>query len=159
MTPFNKSFNAAVLHITNRLLPKGYDVVTTTPDNFEHLKARFAFSGRIAVWDGASHRTIFGDREINWAFRAWHDYCHLTSDHDFSLAGEVDVALMQIDQIDQLYGHGRDARAFKMLVAEEVIGQSYHQWRTGQFVADQRQFARSYLMNAGAPFALDLPTD
>ena len=56
------------------------------------------------VWAGGSDLTIYGDREANYAFRAWHDWCYWRNNLDHSMAGEITACRMQCGHIVQLYG-------------------------------------------------------
>lgn len=92
LEPLYPALNKAVEHIVDVLMPDGFD----TTDNEEHCNTyrklegyHKATGGRIIVWTGASNRTIFGAPEINHAFRAWHDWCHLVLEADFSQAVSI----------------------------------------------------------------------
>lgn len=102
LEPLYPALFKAVEHIVDVLMPDGFD----TTDNEEHcntyrkLEGYYkATGGRIIVWTGASDRTIFGDPAVNHAFRAWHDWCHLVLEADFSQDGEHKVCLMQQRQV------------------------------------------------------------
>ena len=66
-------FNAAVLTICNRILPAGYDVAAVAPETYEELIAHLDAGRRMLVYSGGAEQTIYGDPEVNYAFRAWHD--------------------------------------------------------------------------------------
>ena len=51
----------------------------------------------VVAREGADN-TIFGAPEVNYAFRAWHDWCHWMGGFDFSLYGECATCNMQIEQ-------------------------------------------------------------
>lgn len=140
--PFDRGFNAAVLHIASRLFPTGYDVADKAPGSFDALKAHVARTGRMLVWSGASDDTIFADREVNWAFRAWHDWCHLSGGFDFTLAGETEAAKMQIEHVRALYGRRPD---WERIIWAEVVGQATYFRDQGKFPAEQRAFTESYV--------------
>ena len=91
----------------------------------------------LVVWSGASDSTIYGDRAINWAFRAWHDSLHLALNADFSMQGEKLVALEQCRLI------GSDAMA--KIIMGEVVGQVEYLNKYGHFPTDQFVFMRNYL--------------
>ena len=90
-TGLSRKLNAAVLAMVNNLLPMGYDVSDNAPDTYEKLVNHVNKTGRILVWSGASETTIYGDREVNYAFRAWHDYVHFTHQLGFSVLDEIKV--------------------------------------------------------------------
>jgi len=141
MNPLNPGLNVAVHQIAGRLLPGGFDVSdTAAPDTLESIKAHIAETGRLCVWSGASDHTIFGDRETNWAFRAWHDWCHYRGDLPFTLDGETDAAHMQVEHLIALYGRTEQTAEMAALVLAEVIGQARQLDETGAFPADQVAF-------------------
>src|SRR5208282_1357378 len=104
---FDIHFNAAVLTMCSRLLPGGYDVSLAAPETYEELIAHLDAGGRMVVYSGGSERTIYGDPEVNFAFRAWHDWCHWRGRHDFSQEGERVACAMQSEHLVTLYGESR----------------------------------------------------
>lgn len=147
MTILDKRFNVATLQACNRVLPCGFDVSADAPNIFEALKAHYAETGRVLVWSGASDQTIFGDPEINYAFRAWHDSRHITENLDFSLDSEIKVCLAQIRDLRAIYGNGRLLQHFADILSAEVIGQALYERANGGFPIDQAGFVRCYLRN------------
>lgn len=117
-----------------KLAPK-HSVSDNAPYSFETLKAN-ATSG-LVVWSGASDNTIYGDRAINWAFRAWHDSLHLKLNAPFTLDGEKLVALEQIRLID--------SSELSQIIWAEVVGQVEYFNKYGNFPIDQIAFMRNYL--------------
>ena len=157
--PLDRAFNAAVLHIASRLLPCGFDVGVDAPSTLEAIKGYHAKTGRIKVWNGASDKTIFGDNEVNYAFRAWHDWAHLTGNLPFTFEGECRAATVQQDHLMQLYGAGRvtpQLAPWLAIINAEVVEQAAHYEATGQFARDQRAFDLNALHRAG--FYLDATT-
>ena len=139
-----RAFNAAVLHVTGRLLPRGFDVSPSAPGTWPDLQAHFRRTGRIAVWDGASESSVYGDSEVNYAFRAWHDCAHLRGGYDFTPEGETAAAELQCRDVLSLYPGETGAR-FCQIIWAEVCGQSAHLQRFGAFPADQFRFVHNYL--------------
>lgn len=117
-----------------RLAPK-HHVSDNAPDSFAKLAGSSA-SG-LVVWAGASDGTIYGDRRVNWAFRAWHDSLHLQLGAPFTLEGEKLVAREQARQI------GGDFHA--RVILAEIVGQAEHFAKHGEFPADQLRFMLNYL--------------
>lgn len=115
------------------LAPK-HSVSDMAPHSFETLKAN---CGRLVVWSGGSDKTIYGDRAVNWAFRAWHDSLHLKLNAPFTEAGETQVALEQARII------GSDT--WGKIIIGEVVGQTEYFNKFGHFPADQVEFMRNYL--------------
>lgn len=143
--PLDRAFNVAVNQIANRLFPTGFDVGAEAPDSLLGIVAHVKATGRMLVWNGASSRTIFADPETNYAFRAWHDWCHWRGNLPFTLEGERQAAAMQMDHVRTLFGDGPIARRFCRLIEAEVIGQAECYARTGGYPLDQRAFTVSYL--------------
>jgi len=142
-TPLNEEFNCAVLTIANRLFPTGYDVAEKAPETLDELNAHIAKTYRMVVWNGASHNTIYGSPEVNWAFRAWHDWCHWRYQLPFTPEGERAAAYVQIAHIVRLYGNDWDAIDYAALILAEVVGQAAFYEATGQFPEDQVAFVRT----------------
>ena len=161
MQPLSRAFNVAVKQIADRLYPCGFDVVDSIPVDFESETALADFRAylqsrawRMAVWSGASDNTIFACPETNYAFRAWHDYHHVTAGLAFDSDGEREVCRRQCADILKLYD-GQTAAHFCAILRAEVIGQLQHQKFNGQFPTDQMTFVRAYLDN---PFAAVIRT-
>ena len=147
-------FNVAVMTIARRLFPGGYDVAEDAPSTLEALTAHIARKGRMLVYSGASDATIFGDREHNYAFRAWHDWHHWKRQLPFTPEGEREVARHQENDLYRVYGQPRTEeeqlrrRTHARLIDCEINGQiKYAQNHNGEFPKDQIAFARMYLIS------------
>jgi hypothetical protein len=131
--------------------------VPDAPDSWDKLKAwadDVGYDGPLTpdialpVWSGASDSVCWGN-DVNYAFRAWHDYTHLTEGHDFSREGEQAVALSHLrvvashaaDIIDRLGAAGYLA-VLRIIVAETEGQQEYYA-RHGDFPVDQDRFTRT----------------
>jgi len=90
----DRGLNAAVAHIAYSLAPS-FRVAADAPHTYKELKQQIEGQGIVVVSSAASEQTIYGNSEINYAFRAWHDWCHWRGGHEFSLEGERAVARMQ----------------------------------------------------------------
>ena len=142
----NRAFNCAVLHIAGKLNPRGWAVSDVAPQGLLELKQCIAETGRITVWSGGSEKTIFGDREFNYAFRAWHDATHYVLDAEFDRPGEIAVAQRQIWTLVYLYGRTFvSRRGWASLIWCEVVGQFDYKLAYGEFPDDQMAFTRNYL--------------
>jgi len=142
---FDIHFNAAVLTMCSRLLPGGYDVSLAAPETYEELIAHLDAGGRMVVYSGGSERTIYGDPEVNFAFRAWHDWCHWRGRHDFSHEGERAACAMQSEHLVTLYGESPQTLRWRYILQAEIIGQREYYDRHGEFPEDQRAFVAAYL--------------
>jgi len=145
--PLDAGLNAAVLHMAGRLFPTGFDVSEDAPDTFEKLVDHVRRRRRLTVWSGGSADTIFGNPEVNYAFRAWHDWCHLNGRHDFTLAGEMAAVEMQCEHLLTVYGQSSKTREWCRILRAEVIGQALYLERHGDFPERQRDFVSAYLDN------------
>lgn len=146
MKPFDTGLNTAINHIASKLFPCGYDVADTAPETLDQLNAHIASTGRMVVWSGESDNTIYADAETNWAFRAWHDWCHWKGQLPFTLAGELAALEMQLDHLRTLglWTRFRE-EALRIEVGETA---RYHEI-AGRFPDDPRQFAYNHLIGRG----------
>lgn len=136
----------ACIEIAKRLMPDGYDVADDAPNTFEDLVDRVGKTGKMVVWSGASDKTIFGSPEANYAFRAWHDICHLRGMHRFTPEGELATLKEQIADVRRFIGAGPKADRIATLLHEEIAGQlGYAKNHGGNFPVNQRAFAEAYL--------------
>jgi len=140
----DSGFNVAVLHIAQRLT-RGFRVVEVAPQTYDELIRDIEHHGIITVWSDASERTIYGDPEVNFAFRAWHDWCHWRGRHDFSPEGENATAKMQYAHLLTLYGDTPRTRSWQRIVEAEIVGQALHLSEHGAFPWDQYAFIVAYL--------------
>jgi hypothetical protein len=131
LKPLSYRLNAAIMERARGLV---YDVSDHAPNTLDEL----ARAPRLIVYAGASDRTIYGDPQVNWAFRAWHDNVHKATGLGFDLAGEVAVARIQCAAIP-------DARDRALLWAD-IVGQTLYFARFGIFPADQRGFVTEFAL-------------
>lgn len=78
LKPFDRGFNAAILLITSKLYPCGFDV-SDNPIDAVSIK-RLLTIGRLCVYAHPSdeQHPFFADAEVTRAFRAW--YAHVSGD-------------------------------------------------------------------------------
>jgi len=141
--PLDVGLNAAILEITSRLFPDGFDVCETAPSTYQELKNHLDAGKRLVVYSGGSNGTIYADPEVNYAFRAWHDYTHWKGSFDFSVEGETAVCQEQCRQLVERYGDS--ARRWCGILRAEVIGQRLFYQRHKKYVSDQRAFIEEYI--------------
>jgi hypothetical protein len=139
------SFNIAILEITRRVLPRGFDVSFDAPSSYEDLHRLLVTGARLRVWAGASDKTIYGDPEINHAFRAWHDWSHWIARQPFTPRGERAVSAAQCRHLLIDYGDNAHTRRWQLIIDAEVVGQNEYQARYQRFPADQAGFVTAYL--------------
>lgn len=144
-TGLSRKLNAAVLTMVSNLLPMGYDVSDIAPDTYEGLIRHTSKTGRILVWSGASDTTIYGDSEVNYAFRAWHDFVHFTYRFGFSLIGEINTYQIQRNQLLKQFGDNPETQEFVKYIHAEVVGQAEYEINFNQFPIDQCAFVLDYI--------------
>lgn len=144
LKPLFPAFNIATLHMANRVNPRGWRVAANAPDTLAKLKAQARRDGIITVSSLHSDLTIYGDPEVNYAARAWHDACHILADAEFDDAGERAVCELQCKQLRMVYGDA-SSRLFQAVVRAEVVGQLEYKREFGEFPDDQRTFVSQYL--------------
>jgi len=142
---FDIQFNAAVLAIAARLFPCGFLVAEDAPQSYEELIARLNAGLPMLVYSGGSDQTIYGDPEVNYAFRAWHDWCHWRGQFDFSLAGEIATFQMQAKHLVAIFGDDQRTRWWINILYAEVIGQREFYDEHGCFPENQRAFVERYV--------------
>jgi hypothetical protein len=145
MQPLDRSFNIAVLHIANKLCPGGYEVADDAPDTYEKLRAHLDLKKQMKVWSGGSETTIYAEPEVNWAFRAWHDWCHYNGAHAFTPEGERAVFEMQRSHLLLFYTDCLRTRQWTKILRAEVMGQQEYFYKHGFYPQDQRAFVEAYL--------------
>lgn len=154
LQPFDKSFNAAVLTMANLCWPRGWNVADKAPESFEELRAEYLATGRITVWSGGSEDTIFGDPEVNYAFRAWHDWVHIGHSLPFTLEGEKEAADIQKRMLHNRYGETN--RLWAQLIDIEVKEQAKYFAEHKRFPDKQRHFAYHRLLACGYEIGVEL---
>jgi hypothetical protein len=152
--PLDRGLNVAVRHIASRLFPCGFDVTNDqleAPATLAGVRHRVARTGRMLVWAGGSDATIFGCVDTNHHFRAWHDWCHLTGGHEFTLEGERATLEMQAEHLIRVYGRGHaDIRRWLRIIYAEVVAQAEHYEDRGEFIADQAEFTKRHMRSSSA---------
>lgn len=141
----DRSLNAAVVAIARQLFPTGFEVSDVAPSTYEELVALFESGERYVVYAGGSDTTIFGDREVNYHFRAWHDWCHWKGCHDFSLQGERATFRMQCEHIVLRFGDDARTRYWRRVLWADVVGQKLYWKRHGIYPYDQIAFVKAVL--------------
>lgn len=130
----DRAFDQAIL-----ALAPSFEARSVAPATFADLMT----CGRMIVWDGASGATIYGDAQVNFAFRAWHDFEHKAGRYGFMLAGETAACEAQIATLLRRFPSA-PARWLRIIRAE-VIGQAEHYAETGMFPMDQAAFVAAQL--------------
>lgn len=137
-------FNGLTSHLRahcSRLGLPAYTVADIAPSTHIELMQCYNETGRLVIWAGASHGTVWGGPADNWLFRAWHDSCHLWSGmcdkvDCFTVDNEIELAGFQARGLGDMFGK---------MIDIEIAGQARHFQQTGRFVADQRAFAAELL--------------
>ena len=143
--PLDVELNAAILTIAAYLFPCGYRVSEDAPDSYDKLVAHLNAGKPMVVYAGASEQTIYEDREVNYAFRAWHDWCHWRGGHRFNRQGEHAVYEMQCRHLVHFYDDSTRTRRWFDILYAEIIGQQIYFEQRRQFPVDQRAFVEQFL--------------
>ena len=141
--PLDAGLNAAILEIASWLFPDGYGVCDKAPSSYRELKAHLDAGKRLVIYSGGSNATIYADPEVNYAFRALHDYTHWKGGFDFSVEGETAVCEEQCRQLVERYGD--PAGRWCDILRAEIIGQRLYYQRHKKYVCDQRAFIEEYI--------------
>lgn len=143
-TPIDQKFNEAVLYMTKTLVG-GYIVSDDAPGTFSALKEHMDAGNTMVVAAAGSDYTIFGKAEVNWAFRAWHDYTHWRYNNDFSLYGETLTAIQMTKDMFEALGCANSCYRWMRILDAEIIGQRRYYSRYLSYINDQRAFALAYM--------------
>lgn len=135
--PLDADFNRVILELAPVHVASARVPVFTAATSPRYTRELLRADG-LLVWDGASERTIYADARVNFAFRAWHDACHIAGDLGFTLEGERGACEMQKRQLVAAYP--RAPRRWLALLDAEIIGQLEELERTGAFPLDQAGF-------------------
>lgn len=142
MTALYRKLDDAIVTLAGDVLPDGFDVADDAPHTYQELIVLIDGGHRMKVWSGGTRHTIYGRPEVNYAFRAWHDWWHWRIRAPFTPDGETATCEAQIAHLNRRLGP--DAKAEALLKAE-IIGQTeYHRWHK-RFPDDQRGFVLAYL--------------
>jgi len=150
--PLDIHLNVAVQVACARLFNRWDNFDLTDNDNevntLEKATAYFNETGRIKVWSGASDKTIFDCAGINHAFRAWHDFHHITKQLPFTPEGEMKVVQCQMQDLIKIYGDNEDTQRMNAILWAEVVGQGQYEELHGAFPDNQKGFIKAYLVDA-----------
>ena len=122
-TPLDAELDAAILKISAHFVPT-FKIADDAPSTYKALKRRLDLGLEMVVYGGGSGTTIFGDPEVNHAFRAWHDWCHWRAEADFSLQGETEVCNLMLQHLHVFYGLTSRTCYWQSILVAEIIGQS-----------------------------------
>lgn len=151
--PLDPHLNAAIIFITHKIFPIGFHVSEDAPASFDELCAMLDSGKSMTVYSGGSAQTIYGGPHVNYAFRAWHDWCHWQGRHDFNADGELATCDMQISHLCETFGLNGHTRRWADILKAEIIGQAmYLEWH-GRFPDNQRLFVELYLVNSQLAFS------
>lgn len=145
MQPLEPELNDAILRIVNCIFPKGIEVSDSAPNTYEALCARLDAGRTMCVWSGASECTIYADARVNYAFRAWHDWCHWKGRFPFTSSGERAACAMQMAGLRAWYGPSLKVVRWCSIIHAEVVGQQEYFSKFWNFPEDQCGFVRKYV--------------
>lgn len=132
---------SALTHLVRVVPVRPFVVRDDAPASLAQVAQALSETGRLVVWGGGSDKTIYGARELNWRFRAWHDATHLAVGGEFTPEGELATCLAQQDTARRLL---REAGRAEEQLWAEVMGQLEYQAVHGIFPEDQVTFHEQY---------------
>ena len=138
MQPFDADLNRAIM-----LLAPAHEVRSIAPQTFAAVRRSANETDRIVVWSGEAQHSIYGDATVNYAFRAWHDACHLAADIPFTIAGEEAAVAAQCAALRARWS-GCPQRWLD-LIACDVLAVVYTLHATGEYLADQRSAVQAIM--------------
>ena len=124
----------------------GFAISDDAPNTFEDLKQFVNDHGYYEVYNGGCDHTIYDDPQTNYAFRAWHDYHHVTKNLDFTPLNEMKVVLLQIQDIYNLFGVNDKTIEIANIIYADGIGQVEYFEKYNDFPIDQKAFVNDYLI-------------
>jgi len=148
-------YDHVTLAMCDYLMPEGFDVdhgATVLTSTYEALKAHWDKTGRIIVNRDHSDNTVYAKPSTNWAFRAWHDHCHIAGGFPFTREGEIEACHMQQSQVSRHFGkaYGRETiGTLQAILWAKVVDQAICYEETGEFTTSQREFVASKLQERG----------
>ena len=128
--------NLLILETAKLKLPK-YEVKDNAPSSLKEALEAYKQHGRLIIWSGASHNTIWQAPEFNWLFRAWHDFCHVKLQSEFDDAGELRTFKLQASQTESSF--------LQQVLELEIVGQLEYYNSMGVFPENQIEFFKSKL--------------
>jgi hypothetical protein len=152
MQSLDPALNAAIVYMASRFLPNGFTASPKAPSTYEELKALLDNGKQIVVFSGGSGKTIYGDKRVNYAFRAWHDYCHWNGKVPLTMDGEVAAFELQCRQLYDTFGFNGQTLRWRNILHAEVVGQAQYYERHKRFPINQRMFVEHYLANPEIAF-------
>ena len=114
-----------------------FDVADVAPDRVADVVATWSARRSLRVWSGGTSSAIYPDPASNYAFRAWHDFLHISTGLGFTVADEMRLADVQAAHAARVVGD-----RFADVVWCEIAAQAIYFGHFGRFVADQSAFTR-----------------
>lgn len=130
-------FTTLLIDETKKLKLPRYEVRDLAPSTLRESIQAYSETGKIIVWAGASDNTIWGAREHNWLFRAWHDLVHIKNLTQFDNAGELRTFQIQASQTESSW--------LQKLLKIEILGQLEYYNTNGFFPVNQIEFFKGVL--------------
>jgi hypothetical protein len=152
MEPLDPALNAAITYMAFQNLPNGFTASPQAPSTYEEIAALLDNGQQLVVYSGGSDKTIYGDKLINYAFRAWHDYCHWKAQVPLTLDGEVAAFELQCRQLYNTFGFNGQTLRWRNILHAEIVGQAEYFERYKRFPDNQRRFVKLYLANPEIAF-------
>lgn len=101
----------------------------------------------VIVWSGEATHSIYGDARVNYAFRAWHDKCHLIGQFPFTIYGEERAVALQCQQLRERFPSS--PKLWQDALSADVLGVVYLLHAGLGYVTDQAESVRRILAMPG----------
>lgn len=137
---FKRSVREYEQYLLTQLGDKAYSVSAHAPSDLAGIDYTIN-SDCLIVWDGASDSTIFSRSDINYIYRAHHDYAHAYYRLDTVAQDELSLSRTLEAQAP--------TREIKALINAELAGQVMYYLQHGEFPQDQKHFCIDYLTKKG----------
>jgi hypothetical protein len=120
-------FNVAVVKLAETLFPRGWDIkpVGQGPNTWQEALDYFNTHGCMCVTPAPTDEPVFANEYAYQAFRAWHDWVHITCGCQFTDNGENEAAVIQETQLACMYGRTAAKRWLDLLQIELVDTNHY----------------------------------
>lgn len=125
-------------YINNKIMDKASSLKYSVADLAPNNEIELFNASSLIIGSGASDLSLYGDKKVNWAFRALHDALHLKTGLGFSHLEEIELGRIQASQFDGILAD---------VIYCEVSMQAKYHLETGLFVLNQVLFTKAFLNN------------
>lgn len=121
-----------------------------SPNTYEDVRKYHEENGVFHVFAGGSTDTIFSSREVQYAYRAWHDSIHMKYEIPFGMQSELAVARLQESIALDAHVDPKDARLLRLDLEAHIeyyyASGENHPDRQLEMIADVFKFGMKWVM-------------